>query len=448
MSRHISCACRYPTRAVGVVLVMALLTSGCMFQTVREQQAKVAALCTISGTVRTELPSPSPLIVGLLRHTGGDVTAVENFRLVDHFVVEGSALWFFKVSPGTYGLAAFADLNADLIYQPGEPFLRVDPQRLLVCASGEELRDIALVIPEEGRPRRAGEIEITKLQAHTVHDQLAVSVGLLAAVGAITTLDDPRFSPENAASGMWAPFDFVFNVRPGVYFLQAYDPHKIPVLFVHGIQGTPRSFRFLIEHLDADTFQPWVAYYPSGASLSLCAEYLSQMMDKLRLQYGVKRLVVVAHSMGGLVARGFILRYLEAAQHGEIPLFVTLATPWGGHQSAARGVRYAPAVVRSWYDMAPDSRYVREIFYQDPDTLQRRRTFPRSLAHHLLFAFNRNSASFGASDDRVVTVASQLRAEAQREASRLYGFDLTHTSMLEAPEVAHLLNEILASAAH
>jgi pimeloyl-ACP methyl ester carboxylesterase len=430
------------------VLVLALLTSGCMFQTVREQQAKAAALCTLSGTVRTELPSPLPLIVGLLRQSGGDVTAVENFRLFDHFVVDGGDRWFFRVSPGTYGLAAFADRNADLIYQPGEPFLRVDPQRLLVCASGEEQRDIALVIPEEGRPRVAGDLDLTALQARTVHDQLAASMGLLTAIGAITTLDDPRFRRENAVSGMWAPVDFVFNVRPGVYFLQAYDPTKIPVLFVHGIQGTPRSFRFLIEHLDADTFQPWVAYYPSGASLSLCAEYLSQIMDKLRLQYGVKRVVVVAHSMGGLVARGFLLRSLEAAPQSAIPLFVTLATPWSGHTSAESGVRYAPAVVRSWYDMAPDSRFLRELFYQDPDTVQRRRTLPRSVAHHLLFAFNRNSASFGASDDRVVTVASQLRAEAQRDASRLYGFDLTHTSMLEAPEVAHLLNEILASAAH
>jgi pimeloyl-ACP methyl ester carboxylesterase len=448
MLRYTSCACRYPTRAVGVVLVMALLTSGCMFRTVREQQAKAAALCTLSGTVRTEFPSPSPRIVGLLRHNGGDVTAVENFRLVDHFVVDGGALWFFKVSPGTYGLAAFADRNADLIYQPGEPFLRVDPQRLLVCASGEELRDIALVIPEEGRPRVAGDLDITALQARTVSDQLAASMSLLTAVGAITTLDDPRFRTENAVSGMWAPFDFVFNVRPGVYFLQAYDPTKIPVLFVHGIQGTPRSLRLLIEHLDMATFQPWVAYYPSGASLSLCAEYLSQVMDKLRLQYSVKRVVVVAHSMGGLVARAFILRYLEAAPHSAIPLFVTLATPWSGHPSAARGVRYAPAVVRSWEDMAPDSRFVRELFSQDPDTMQRRRTFPRSVAHHLLFAFHRNSASFGASDDRVVTVASQLRPEAQQEAHRLYGFDLTHTSILEAPEVAHVLNEILASAAY
>ena len=84
------------------------------------------------------------------------------------------------------------------------------------------------------------------------------------------------------------------------------------MLFVHGIQGT-RSFRLLIAHLDAATFQPWVYYYPSGGSLSLCAEHLSQTMDKLRLQYGVKRFVVVAHSMGGLVARAFILRFLEAA---------------------------------------------------------------------------------------------------------------------------------------
>jgi hypothetical protein len=265
MSRHISCACRYLTRAVGVVLVMALLPSGCMFQTVRKQQAKAAALCMLSGTVRTDPPSSSPLIVGLLRYSGGEVTAVENFRLVDHFVVEGDDLWFFQVSPGTYGLAAFADRNADLIYQPGEPFLRVDPQHLIVCASGEEQGDIALVIPEDGRPRVAGDIDITALHARTVHDQLAVSLGLLTAIGTVTTLDDPRFRMANAASGMWAPFDFVFNVRPGVYFLQAYDPTKIPVLFVHGIQGTPRSFRFLIEHLDADTFQPWVAYYPSSA---------------------------------------------------------------------------------------------------------------------------------------------------------------------------------------
>jgi pimeloyl-ACP methyl ester carboxylesterase len=438
---------RYLWFAVRFVPIMVLLTWGCMFQTVREQQQKIAALCTISGTVRAEKPSQSPMIVGLVRHMYGDVTELENFRLFDHFVVEGGALWFFKVSPGVYGLAAFIDSNADLIYQAGEPFLRVDPQRLIDCASGEDKRDIALVIPQNGKPRVAGDIEITELQARTVHDQFAASLGLLTAVGAITTLDDPRFGRENTATGIWAPFDFVFKFRPGVYFLEAYHPGKTPVLFVHGMNGSPIDFRFLISQLDVNKFQSWVYYYPSGVSLKLSAEELSQIIDKLRLLYGFKRLVVVGHSMGGLVSRYFILRNLEGSQHAEIPLFVTIATPWGGHRSAELGVKYAPAVVRSWYDMAPGSRYVRELFYREPDTLHKRRPLPQSVAFHMLITFNRNSASFGESDDRVVTVASQLRTEAQEEARRIYGFDLTHTGVLHDQAVAKLLNEILAGAA-
>ena len=319
MSRHTSRPFWYPTLAVGIVLGITLLASGCMFQTVRQQQAKAAALCTISGTVRAEPPSDNPLVVGLLRHMGGDVQHVEQWRLFDHFVVEGGTLWFFRASPGTYGFAAFVDRNADLIYQPGEPFLRLDQDHLLVCASGEEKRDIALVIPEGGTPTIAGEIDISALQARTVHDQLAASLGLLTATGAITTLDDPRFSMQNAESGLWAPFDFVFNFRPGVYFLQAYHRTKIPVLFVHGMSGTPISFRYLIERLDAQTFQPWVYYYPSGASLSLCADHLSQTMHTLQLRYGFERFFVVAHSMGGLVSRGFILRYQDASRRSEHP---------------------------------------------------------------------------------------------------------------------------------
>ncbi len=146
-----------------IVLLTVLVAWGCVFETVREQQEKVAALCRISGTVRTEQPSQYPLIVGLVRHTDGTAIAVENFRLFDHFVVEGGARWFFMVSPGTYGLAAFADRNADLVYQPNEPFLRLDPQHLIICAPGEEKHDIALVIPENGRPALAGEIDITAL---------------------------------------------------------------------------------------------------------------------------------------------------------------------------------------------------------------------------------------------------------------------------------------------
>jgi hypothetical protein len=275
-----------PALAAGAALLITLLAAGCAFQTVREQQAKIAALCTISGTVRTERPTTNPLIVALVRQRGaGDLEQPANWDLFDHFVVEGSGSWHFLVSPGTYGLAAFEDRDSNLVYRPGEPFLGVDPNRLIACGRGGERRDIALVIPTEGKPRIGGEIDISKLQARTVHDQFAISIGLLTTVGEVTTLDDPRFSEENAKSGMWAPLDFTLKFRPGVYFLQPYERDRIPVLFVHGIEGTPATFRYLIGRLDRTRFQPWVYYYPSGASLGFTADHLTETMRNLQLEH-------------------------------------------------------------------------------------------------------------------------------------------------------------------
>jgi hypothetical protein len=138
--------------------------------------------------------------------------------------------------------------------------------------------------------------------------------------------------------------------------------------------------------------------------------------------------------MGGLVSRGFILRYSETGGAGAIPLFMTISTPWGGHKAAELGVKTAPAVVRVWYDMAPGSDYLRSIFAHP---------LPAGTVQHLVFTFNRNGASFGESNDHTVTVASELLPQAQREAVRSYGFDDTHMSVLQDPEVSSLLNRLL-----
>ncbi len=430
--------------ASGLALLLSTtLLSGCVFQTVREQQVLADMTCDISGTVATVVPGKAPLVVGLMRHTGGDQSEGENWKLIDHFVLEAPGRFLMHASPGTYGLFAFEDRNADLKYQPGEPFLRVEQDRVLHCARGENHPDIALVIPKTGAPRIGGVVDIAALQARTPHDQLAVSLGIVTAVGKIATLDDSRFSEENAKDGLWKPFDFLFTAGPGVYFLEPYRPNKIPVLFVHGINGTPINFRYLIEHLDRGKFQPWVYFYPSGASLAMVAEHLNQTMRKLQRTHKFDRFYVVAHSMGGLVSRGFILNYHDTPHAAEIPLYITIATPWGGHKSAESGVKHAPAVVRVWYDMVPDSAYNRSIFYEDPDTRRRRRTLPATMNHHLLFTFNRDSSTFGESDDRTVTVASQMYAPAQADARRLYGFDLTHTAVLQDTQVSRLVNDLL-----
>jgi hypothetical protein len=144
--------------------------------------------------------------------------------------------------------------------------------------------------------------------------------------------------------------------------------------------------------------------------------------------------------MGGLVSRGFLLRYQESGGGAATPLLVTLATPWGGHRGAELGVRTAPVVVKVWIDMAPGSEYQRALYYKDPATQRR---LPQNTPHHLLFTFKQGSATFGEANDGVVAVASQLSREAQRDAARLYGFNETHMGVLQSEEVSALLNELL-----
>jgi pimeloyl-ACP methyl ester carboxylesterase len=433
-------------RKIAFVLLAGTLLQACVFRDVKEQQAQIDAICRFDGEVAAERRDAAPLVVLLLRQSRADAARVESWELADHFVLEQPGRWQFYAGPGRYGLAAFQDLNRDLKYQPGEPFLRADPQRLAECRPGEDFKGIALRIPAAGGPRTAGTLDISALQLRTQGEQLAVSLNQVTAVGELASLDDARFAEAVAEDGLWRPFDFLFKAGPGVYFLQPYDARKVPVLFVHGINGTPANFRTLVGRLDRELFQPWVYYYPSGAALDTVADHLMQTMRKLQVRHGFPRFAVVAHSMGGLVSRGFLLRYAESGGGAAVPLYVTIATPWGGHRAAEMGVKTAPAVVRVWVDMAPGSEYQRSLFYKDPDSTSIPRSLPRATPHHLLFTFKQGSVALGEANDGTVTVASQLRQEAQRGAARLYGFNETHMGVLESAETSALLNDLLRNA--
>jgi len=291
-----------------------------------------------------------------------------------------------------------------------------------------------------------GPVDLAQLHARSIDDQLNFSLGALTVAGEVVSLDDPRFSPEHAKQGLWRPFDFLAEARAGIYFLEPYDPGKTPVLYVHGISGSPSDFRYLIEHLDRNRFQPWVYFYPSGAHLGAIADHLDQNVKRLQLRYGFRRLLLVAHSMGGLVARGFLLRNQTENRRTDIPLFVSISSPWGGVPFAAEGVQRVPTPIRSWIDLSPGSTYLRDLFFADPDHMTRHRALPPDTAYYLLFGFHRDRRSFGESDDESVSVASQLYPGAQQDAARLYGFDATHEGILVAPPVSQLVNQLLAAA--
>jgi pimeloyl-ACP methyl ester carboxylesterase len=418
-------------RAAAILVLSLAGVCGCStLFAVPRQQASAGDYATIHGTVEGPRDADGPLVVGLL------AAGTSGYHLVDYFVAEQPGAWAFAVRPGTYFLAAFADVDGDGRYHD-EPALRPDPARAVVLGPGEQLADVRLEIPQTGR--FGGDFELKEVFARTPQEQRRRSLLSLSVAGKITTLDDPRFSREVASSGIWKYYDFVSAEQAGIYFLEKYDPTRVPVLFVHGMGGTPSEFRDLIESLDRTRFQAWVFYYPSGARLDTVVAVLAQLFARLRVEYRFQRAAVVAHSMGGLVAREFLLRDAQTSGSTAVRAFVTISSPFGGMESAGTGVERSPVVVHSWRDIPPGSEFLDGLYYRDVPNDTERRRLPEHIAHHMLFGFK------GKSGDGVVSVESALRPEAQEEARSIRGFDEDHTSILRSPAAAARLNEILAT---
>lgn len=261
--------------------------------------------------------------------------------------------------------------------------------------------------------------------------QLDAALAGMPARGGLASLDERMFDRDVAQQGLWRPRDFLLEQHAGIWLLEPYDPGRVPVLFVHGINGTPADFRYLVSKLDRNRFQAWVYYYPSGLHLDVVADHLERCVTEVEKQYGIHRFAVVAHSMGGLVSRGFVQRHYANAHRSEIPLFVSISTPWHGDAAAAS----APVSLDVWRDLVPGSDYQRTVLGN---------ALPQGIEHHLVFTFHRREAWFGQSGDQAVSVSSQLAPAAQKDAVRIYGFDATHMGVLQDPALSGLLNELLA----
>ncbi len=232
------------------------------------------------------------------------------------------------------------------------------------------------------------------------------------AAGEIRALDHPDFEKDGA----------------GVYFLEPYDTNRIPVLFIHGIGGTPRDFRQMIESLDRSRFQPWIFHYPTGLRLRTVVRILQSLVDDLRYKHRFDALFVTAHSVGGLVARGYVESALNAGDRQFVKLLVTFSSPWEGHRWAAVGTRYMPSPVPSWFDLSPGSKFL--ISLREP--LQQG---GHRIPHYVFFGFQRSlSVISSESSDGVISMASQLPMWVQDQAERYWGYDVAHTAILSNDE--------------
>lgn len=254
-------------------------------------------------------------------------------------------------------------------------------------------------------------------------------------------LEEVRFSPAHIRQGVWSPGEFEREARGGIFFVDPPVAGRAVVLFIHGINGSPRDFSFLIAHLNRSRYQPCVFFYASGAGLGQVGRDLSEDIGELHRRHEITSLVIVAHSIGGLIARDVVLN--QSAHEGvDIPVLITLSAPWGGVPSAGFGVRFSPVVIDSWRDIAAGSGYLNSLFV---DSAGAPRDWPRSTRHYLVFSYRKSWSSFGLSGDAVTSVASQLFRTAQQQAYRVYGFDVSHAEILVNGSVAELLDEALRS---
>ena len=176
--------------------------------------------------------------------------------------------------------------------------------------------------------------------------------------------------------------------------------------------------------MDRTKYQLWFYQYPTGFHLDKSANALANSMILLKQRYGFEHMDLVAHSMGGLVARGGIQRAANLAKTNFVAHFISISTPWDGHEAAKMGVKHMNYPVPSWQDMASGSAYLKEILSKP---------LPMGTRYALIFSY-KSSGGFGLPDenDGVVSVQSQLVPQVQEEAASVFGMHEEHKAILNS----------------
>lgn len=406
-------------RLLARILVIANL-AGCtgFLELKRDLKIYRETVTRVSGTLNFAT-CPECLIVVVVLDSNG--------KSLSYKVFEHPGPFEILVSRQARSLFAFHDSNHDIAFNPGEAYawqaLPDDP------LEGKPVTDITLNIRAGNTPTPAGMYPQGSL--FELRNKLVAGVDIQ--LGNVTNLNQPRFNQDRAEMGMWRPMQFLKEGYAGIYFLEPYSPNKTPILFVHGINGTPRDFSHLVEHIDRNKYQPWLFYYPSGLEIPTISTGLLNMINELWVEHPFKEMHIVAHSMGGLASRSLLNACRKENECDFVRTFTSISSPFGGAQAARSGVEYAPVVMPVWRSMSPQSEFLNELFASP---------LPNGVDHYILFGYRNVSTLSGTSGDGTIPLESQLRHAAQQQATSLRGFDEDHLSILNSDLIGAYLNSI------
>jgi pimeloyl-ACP methyl ester carboxylesterase len=127
-------------------------------------------------------------------------------------------------------------------------------------------------------------------------------------------LNQPQFQDSNFSTvGLLRPEEA--KSLQGLYMLEPYDPDKMPVVLVHGLWSSPITWMEMYNDLRSDPmvrqhYQFWFYMYPTGQPFWLSATQMREDLALMRREVDPSRqhpaldqMVLVGHSMGGLVSK-------------------------------------------------------------------------------------------------------------------------------------------------
>ena len=155
---------------------------------------------------------------------------------------------------------------------------------------------------------------------------LVTFVVWLLAVTASVAAEEPRDEGGRGERGEHPPNrpipspEAVLRATPeGLTLRRPYARGKVPVVFIHGLWATPRSWERMIVALESDPglrdeYQFWTFRYATGDPIPYSARLLRRSLEEARRRFdpeksesSFERMVLIGHSMGGLLAKMMVV---------------------------------------------------------------------------------------------------------------------------------------------
>jgi len=226
------------------------------------------------------------------------VAAFDRFLAADDFKVRGLSI--VNRDPGLGSPLIGVKKGA-----PGAPIAQDVPVTLFLRVAGDV------------KQWSAGRMTAT-LEVHSGYEESSVEVGALK-VPLETDTTTPLAYAMNKVS-MWdLDFGRFFSaeekIKSGIYFVQPYQPGRVPVVFVHGTASSPIWWGEMLNTLRADPVlrrrcQFWFYTYNTGNPVAFSAanfrDALTNMVSRLDpdgKDPALRQMVVIGHSQGGLLAK-------------------------------------------------------------------------------------------------------------------------------------------------